>query len=153
MTNEPLSDDEWITKNAQYLKDGFRKTKTFKAIIDGTIQGCKDKGDKDGLIEIYRPLFEELYLNGCVQGVHGQRIADKKQQKSSVARILNEIGDTSKKNKGLDDLDTSINHTSNIHNCKYPMYIEKDAYKSSKINDNPEISEEEARAILEDFDK
>lgn len=72
--------DKWITENAQYIKDGFRKTKTFQKIIDGVIRGLKDKGWDDDLgnnaVEVFRPLLEELYLDGCVQGVYGQKKAD-----------------------------------------------------------------------------
>ncbi len=86
-------------KEVNYLKEGFRKTKTFQTIIEGTIQACKDKGDKEGLVEIYRPLFEELYLNGCVQGVFGmQKTMEKalekikKYHKEQINAIQKKIG-------------------------------------------------------------
>ncbi len=65
-------------KQANYLKEGFKKTNTFKVIVDGAIEGMKKKGwDGDNPLgeasELFRPLFEELYLGGCVQGVNGAR--------------------------------------------------------------------------------
>ena len=76
--------DKWISENAQIIKDGFRKTKSFQKIIEGTLQSMRHKGwmgdaqdgvaKEDDPVEVFRPIFEELYLNGCVQGLHGQRI-------------------------------------------------------------------------------
>ncbi len=65
-------------KEAQYLKEGFRTTKTFKTIMDASIDAMKKKGwNGDNPLgeasELFRPMFEELYLNGCVQGVNGTR--------------------------------------------------------------------------------
>jgi len=87
--------EKWIIENAEKLKKGFRKTKTFQKIINGTIDVMKEKGW--GQAELFRPLLEELYLNGCVQGVNGQRVMGLKEKLNIITEVGKVIDEWQKK--------------------------------------------------------
>ena len=64
------------SEEVKTIKEGLRKTKIFKEIINTSIEALKKKGwDNDEFgsgAEFFRPMFEELYLGGCVHGFNVQ---------------------------------------------------------------------------------